>query len=335
MTGDLQFLHKSFHSSSVKDQADKNIVGLSVPKAGEKLFGIVGRSQQMGKIFHEIRSVADADMNLLIQGPVGVGKKMIARAVYRLSSKSLGEFGLFNFKANAGERLESELLNLGDTPFVEKINFCQNGLLLLEEVGKMPQKLQEKLLHYCRSKTNVRFVATTSENLQEAVTKGVFCGTLLEELSGKVIEVSSLSQRKEDIRPLLSHFYSLYGHGEDNVFTIEHKALECLMDYHWPGNVEELENVMERIMALDRGPTNISDLPSRLLETFREKNQDSQYSIPLPKEGINLRATLRTIEDSLIKQAIERTEGNKNKASKLLGLNRTTLIEKLKKHMLQ
>ncbi len=327
MTGDLQFLHTSFNAhSSQKKISDADVVKAYCPSAEDIFCGIVGRSKQMQQLFKDIQNVTGRT-HVLIRGPVGAGKGLVARAIQTLSSQNAKELCVFNYK--------SELFGHGETLFLEKIELCQKGSFLLEEVEKMPRRLQGKLLQCLKNKNDIRLIATTSKNLQQFQENNEFFQDLLKRLSATVINIPSLSERREDISLLLFHFFFLYGKN-NRVPEIETDALDLLMDYSWPGNVEELENLAERLVVLkEKGRVEISDLPPMIVKNLRQKMKVSGISIPLPKEGIDLKKTLYSIENSLIDQAMSRVEGNKNKASKLLGLNRTTLIEKLKKRGLQ
>lgn len=178
----------------------------------------------------------------------------------------------------------------------------------------------------------MRVIAATHRNLEHSVKSKEFREDLFYRLNVIPINVPSLSERKEDILLLISYFLEKFVSADGrNSIELEEETLDALLNYDWPGNVRELENLIERLVILKGGDTvKIIDLPSKYL---KNKNTYSSF-IDLPDTGINLKSTLLTIENSLISQALDKTLGNKKQASELLQINRTTLIEKMKKRNL-
>ena len=208
----------------------------------------------------------------------------------------------------------------------------------------MPLLLQVKLLRVLQNRViervgstetapiDVRIITATHRDLEQAVIAGDFREDLYYRLNVIPIKVPALSKRREDIPLLISYFLSRFVSADlRNNIEFDAEALEVLVKYDWPGNVRELENLIERLVILKGGSTIIpEDLPPKFLLNSQFEN-DARDLIQLPEDGMDLKKILSGIEESLIMQALDKTGGNKNQASKLLHLNRTTLIEKMKK----
>jgi two-component system, NtrC family, response regulator PilR len=314
--------------------------------------GIIGRSQKMKNVFERIQKVANSDTTVLINGPSGTGKELVSEAIHRLSKRSQYPRISVNCGAIPSELLESELFGHEKGAFTGAISerkgrfeLAQKGTLFLDEIGDMPLLLQVKLLRVLQNKEiervggnfpipiDTRIVTATHRNLEKCVKNGDFREDLYYRLNVIPLYVPALCERKEDIPILISYFCKKFSSADGrNKIDFHHDTLELFMDYEWPGNVRELENLMERLIIL-RGGSLIkpSDLPDKFLINFKKKSRDSKEFIKLTDKGIDLKKVLGDIEDSLINQALKITNGNKNQASRLLSLNRTTLIEKMKK----
>ena len=209
----------------------------------------------------------------------------------------------------------------------------------------MPLLLQVKLLRVLQNREiervggsgatpiDTRIITATHRDLEQAVADNNFREDLFYRLNVIPVVLPSLKDRREDIPLLISYFLSRFvsADGRNNV-EFQDDVLEVLLTYDWPGNVRELENLIERLVILKGGNTvKMSDLPAKFLHHRPDKKSSFENLISLPEEGLDLKSTLSDIEDSLIVQALELTGGNKNQASKLLKMNRTTLIEKMKK----
>tara|TARA_R110000868_G_scaffold183422_3_gene424732 strand:+ start:18261 stop:19805 length:1545 start_codon:yes stop_codon:yes gene_type:complete len=324
---------------------------LEEPKEEDMFCGMIGRSPQMKQVFERIQKVAASDSTVLVNGPSGTGKELVANAIHTLSARMNGPLVSVNCGAIPAELLESELFGHEKGSFTGAISsrkgrfeLANQGTIFLDEIGDMPLLLQVKLLRVLQNRTiervganittpiDVRIVTATHRDLEKRVQEGDFREDLFYRLNVIPIRIPSLRERREDIPLLISHFLGRFVSADGrNRIDFDDEALEILLTYDWPGNVRELENLIERLVILKGGGVvSGRDLPAKFLEG-RPGAVSTSSLITLPEDGIDLKLVLGEIEDSLIAQALERTDGNKNQASKLLRVNRTTLIEKMKK----
>ena len=329
---------------------------LERPIADDMFLGMVGRSLAMKEVFDRIKKVAKSDSTVLITGPSGTGKELVANAIHKLSTRGEAPRVSVNCGAIPGELLESELFGHIKGAFTGAISnrkgrfeIAHQGTLFLDEIGDMPLLLQVKLLRVLQLKqiepvgsseavdVDVRMVAATHRDLEAQVRDGKFREDLFYRLNVIPVRLPALKERREDIPLLISYFLDRFTSADrSNEISFSHEAMDLLMSYEWPGNVRELENVIERLVIL-RGGNEIlpEDLPSKIYRTNPLVSSQYKTIFELPEQGVDLKTILSDIEDSLILQALNRTGGNKNQASKLLSLNRTTLIEKMKKKGLE
>jgi two-component system response regulator PilR (NtrC family) len=318
--------------------------------------GMIGKSKQMKEVFERIKKVSKTDSTILITGPSGTGKELVAAAVHKLSNRSQKNRVSVNCGAIPGELLESELFGHVKGSFTGAISnrkgrfeLAQGGTIFLDEIGDMPLLLQVKLLRVIQERqvepvgsdesvhVDVRIIAATHRDLEKSVNDGKFREDLYYRLNVIPIKIPSLKERREDIPLLISHFLDRFVSADrSNEITFAPLTMDLLLSYDWPGNVRELENVIERLVIL-RGGNEIlpEDLPAKIFRSNPLMTQHYKTLFELPELGVDLKQILSDIEDSLILQAMNRTRGNKNQASKLLTLNRTTLIEKMKKKNLE
>ncbi len=328
---------------------------VEAPTESDVFCEMIGRSQAMKDVFDRIQKVALTESTILITGASGTGKELVASAIHRLSSRKEQQQVSVNCGAIPRDLLESELFGHRKGAFTGAISdrkgrfeIADQGTIFLDEIGDMPQLLQVKLLRVLQNKTiepvgantsisiNTRVIAATHRNLETMVEEGSFREDLYYRLNVIPIKIPSLKERKEDIPLLVSYFVDRFVSADrSNMITFAPKTIELLMGYDWPGNVRELENIVERLVIL-RGGNEIlpEDLPAKIFRHNPLATEHYKQIFELPKDGIDLKKVLSEIEDSLIIQALGYTEGNKNQASKLLNLNRTTLIEKMKKKSL-
>lgn len=333
---------------------------------------IIGQSKPIREVFELIEKAAPADSTVMIFGESGTGKELVARALHANSLRADKSFIAVNCAAIPHELLESELFGYEKGAFTGAINtrigrmeLASEGTIFLDEIGDMPLTLQVKLLRVLSEReidriggskaihVNVRVVAATHRNLEEAVRNGKFREDLYYRLNIIPVFIPPLRERRSDIPLLVSYFLGKFNRASHGVEkTINNEALALLMNYEWPGNIRELANFIERMVVLSPGVViTPRDLPEIVLgETPREKwtpleepeldespaqalqkSLRKTYSMSLPDEGMNLKKAVEDFERGMILEALGKTDWVKNKAAGLLGLNRTTLVEKLKK----
>jgi transcriptional regulator with GAF, ATPase, and Fis domain len=314
---------------------------------------IIGRSERMQAVFDLVEKVADSDSTILITGETGTGKGLVAKAIHQNSKRKNKPFISINCGAIPENLLESELFGHVRGAFTGatvsksgKFELAHGGTIFLDEIGDMSPDLQVKVLKVLEEgefeqvggaktiKVDVRVIAATHRDLPEEVKKGEFRQDLFYRLYVIPIGLPALRERKSDIPYLASYFVHMYNNRNNkNLEGISDKALEVLVNYRWPGNVRELRNIIERLVVLiGCGNISLNDLPKELKAA---NGYQSAQSIEVTDDGICLNSAVTEFEKDLIIQSLEKTKWVKNKAAKLLQLNRTTLVEKIKRHRIQ
>ncbi len=315
---------------------------------------IIGSSPAMMEVLSMVDKVADTDSTILILGESGTGKEMIARAIHYNSSRANHLLVPVNCGAIPEDLLESELFGHvkgaftgAIAPRAGRFELANHGTIFLDEVGEMSPKLQVKLLRVLQEKefepvgstktirVDVRVIAATNKDLEKEVQEGRFREDLYYRLNVIPIRIPPLRERKEDIPLLLNYFIGVYNEKKGrHIEGVADEALEIMMEYSWPGNVRELENLVERIVVI-KGQGKI--LPDDLPEKMREESSKTFY-VPQTNElnsenpfPINLKEAVERLEVEMIKKALKMAGGNKEMAAGLLGIKRTTLIEKIKR----
>jgi two-component system, NtrC family, response regulator PilR len=358
-----QAFHNKFSIHLAQEKLAENYRPVSLsklkldrPQKEDIFFGMIGRSRLMKDVFERIQKVASTDSTILITGPSGTGKELVASAIHKLSARSHKSRVSVNCGAIPADLLESELFGHLKGAFTGAISnrkgrfdLAQHGTIFLDEIGDMPHLLQVKLLRVLQERViepvgssetmpiDVRVIAATHRDLEKAVSEGKFREDLFYRLNVIPIKMPALKDRREDIPLLISYFLDRFVSADrSNEISFAPLTMDLLMGYDWPGNVRELENVIERLVIL-RGGNEIlpEDLPAKIFRSNPLATKQYKTLFELPQVGVDLKQILSDIEDSLIMQAMNRTRGNKNQASKLLALNRTTLIEKMKKKNLE
>ncbi|MFK8138602.1 MAG: sigma 54-interacting transcriptional regulator [Bdellovibrionales bacterium] len=315
---------------------------------------IIGRSPEITKVMELVDKVAKSDSTILIMGESGTGKELIARALHYNSNRHSNPIVPVNCGAIPGELLESELFGHVKGAFTGAVNnrlgrfqLAEKGSLFLDEIGDMPLNLQVKLLRVLQEKrlesvgsqkteaTNVRLIAATNVDLEQQVSDGKFREDLFYRLNVIPIVIPALRERKSDIPLLVHHFVKQFNQEKNsNIHGVSPEAMAQLMKYDWPGNIRELENLMERLSVLvGEGIVQVEDLPEKYLNETQRRVQAENTIIG--DEGIDFNSVVDEFENRLILQALQKTGWNRNQAAKLLRLNRTTLVEKIKKKGLQ
>ena len=308
---------------------------------------IVGNSAALKGVLDVVSKVADTDSTVLVTGESGTGKELIARAIHFNSRRAKRMFVTVNCGAIPEHLLESELFGHVRGAFTNafshregRFSLAHEGTIFLDEVGDMSPNLQVKLLRVLQDRSfepvgssksirvDVRVIAATNQNLDEAIRERRFREDLYFRLNVIPIEAPPLRVRREDIPLLAHHFLDIANRERDgDVDGISPDAMDRLCDYAWPGNVRELENLMLRLSVLGEGEITLKDLPPPV----RQPAPTTVSAPRIPPSGLNFRNVVDDYEADLIRQALQQTSWNKNRAAQLLGLNRTTLLEKIKK----
>lgn len=305
-----------------------------------RFHNIIGSSKIMKNVFELISSVADARSTVLITGPSGTGKEMVAKAVHYLSNRKSGSFIKLNCAALPENLVEAELFGYEKGAFTDakkttrgRFELADNGTLLLDEISEMPMNLQSKLLRVIQEReferigsgdtiaVDVRIIATSNRNLKEYISQGRFREDLYFRLNVIPIVLPPLNERLEDIPLLVHHFVEKYNkENSKSIEGIDQDALSLLMSYHWPGNVRELENLIERAVVTSTGKTlNEDDFPSDL----------SLGALGDDMPGLKVPMRLEEGSRYLILKTLEKYGGNKTKAAEALGITTRTIRNKL------
>lgn len=321
-------------------------------KSKYKFENMIGSSEQIIGIFSLIRRVADTESTILILGESGTGKELVARAIHYNSRRAEKPFVIVNCAAIPEELLESELFGHVKGSFTGayvtkagKFDVADGGSVFLDEIGDMSPKLQVKLLRVLQERrfdpvggttsreVDVRIIAATNQDLEKAVRAKRFREDLYYRLNVIPIKIPPLRERRLDIPLMVDHFLRRFNkENERSVEGFTRDAMEILMKYDWPGNVRELENFVEQLVVLKgNGVIGIEDLADRLKGV---KAKWGLSMVDLPERGIKFKKAVEDFEKALIVKALEKAKWNKNKAAVLLGLNRTTLVEKMKRKQL-
>jgi transcriptional regulator with GAF, ATPase, and Fis domain len=314
---------------------------------------VIGCSEKMKAVFNLVDKVADSDSTILITGETGTGKGLVAKAIHKNSNRKNKPFISINCGAIPENLLESELFGHVRGAFTGatvsksgKFELAHGGTIFLDEIGDMSPDLQVKVLKVLEEgefeqvggaktiKVDVRVIAATHRDLPEEVKNGNFREDLFYRLYVIPIGLPALKERKSDIPCLTSYFIQIYNNKNNRqIEGISDNALEVMMHYGWPGNVRELRNVIERLVVLiGSGRISSNDLPKELRSA---NGYQTTQSIEVTDDGICLNSAVTEFEKDLILQSLEKTKWVKNKAAKLLQLNRTTLVEKIKRHRIQ
>ncbi|OGQ91999.1 MAG: Fis family transcriptional regulator [Desulfobacula sp. RIFOXYA12_FULL_46_16] len=324
---------------------------------------IIGQSRLMQGVYKTIGRVSQTDATVLIRGESGTGKELVARAVYQHGIRSGKSFLIINCVAIPETLLESELFGYEKGAFtgasqrhIGKIEQANGGTVFLDEIGDMPLNIQAKILRLLQEKSierlggeetipvDVRIIAATNKNLEQAIPEGKFREDLYFRLKVVTIELPPLRERKEDIDPLISFYLHKFSTELkiDNP-SIQPEALALLNRYEWPGNIRELSNLIQKVLIFNRGaPISAADL-EQIIEKKNKTGRDGEIELTTIRDWV--RQTLAgssgtysfddfmdTVSGIVISEALKSTNGNRTQAAKLLGLSRPTLHAKIEKY---
>jgi DNA-binding NtrC family response regulator len=313
---------------------------------------LIGYSEVMLNIFETIKKVSASDSTVLIHGESGTGKELVARAIHFNSSRKDQNLVAVNCGAIPEELLESELFGHEKGAFtgairnrIGRFELAHGGTILLDEIGDMSPALQVKLLRVIQEKqferiggmktipVDVRIIAATNQNLEVAVEEKRFREDLFYRINVIPIHIPPLRVRKIDIPILANHFLTKFNESNKKaVNKINPDVIDVFMRYPWPGNIRELQNLMERIVVIkESGDICMTDLPVKM-RAASDKVVMPDTGTQIPEDGINFYEEVINFEKKLLLAALNESGGVKNAAAKLLMLNRTTLVEKIKRY---
>ena len=315
---------------------------------------IISRNARMQEIFSLVRRVCDVKTNVLILGESGTGKELVARALHYNGKRTNAPFVAVNCGAIPENLLESELFGHVRGAFTDAssdkaglFEQADSGTLFLDEIGEMPLSLQVKLLRVLQGeeirrvggavskKVNVRIISATSKNLGKEVAAQRFREDLFFRLNAFMIDLPPLRERSEDIPLLVTHLLDKYG------VLLEKPGVHCspevmriFMDYHWPGNIRELENCIQRMLLLSDG--DLLDMVSMppALTTGSASGGSAEHSSNSGKDAYSIKRASEKLEREMIRKALEKTGGNRTHAAKLLEISHRSLLYKLKEYSL-
>jgi DNA-binding NtrC family response regulator len=319
----------------------------------------IGESSAIKKIHSLVQKVADTDNTLLVTGASGSGKELIVRTVHQFSRRKQHPFVAVNCGAIPEALLESELFGHEKGAFtgahkkrVGRFELAGEGTIFLDEVGEMSPLLQVKLLRVLQEKTfervggtqsidvKARIIAATNKDLAEAVKEGTFREDLFYRLNVIPIHVPPLTRRSSDIPLLVDFFLKKFQKDQDTrIQSFSSEAMAALVRYDWPGNVRELENLIKRLIILCENPVvALTDLPEHFYAESDVDISDAadthavKGELSMLENDMNLADAVKAYETRMISHALEKSDGVKAKAARMLKIKRTTLVEKIKKH---
>jgi DNA-binding NtrC family response regulator len=317
-----------------------------------RLEQFVGTSEPIRRVLEFVSKVADCDSTVLIQGESGTGKELIARMLHFNSVRKDRPLIPVNCGAIPENLLESELFGHEKGAFtgaahtrIGRFESAQGGTVFLDEIGELSLVLQVKLLRVLQERSferiggtktvelDIRVVAATNQDLEVAVQQKRFREDLYYRLNVIPVTIPPLRERRSDIPQLVNHFLEkMTSSKRTTPAGCSQEAMIRLLDYHWPGNIRELENMVERLVVLSRsGTIEVSDLPERLQRRPVSMDQTDARFIAFNDQGVNLPRELEQFENRLIVGALRQANGITSKAAQLLNVNRTTLVEKMKR----
>lgn len=317
-------------------------------KAQQGVTQFIGHNKKILELKDAIAHFAQLDCNILITGETGTGKELVARTIYELSPRATKRFLPINCGAMTEELVLSELFGHTKDAFTGAgkmrqglLESASGGVILLDEIGEMPMTMQVKLLRVLQEKKiirvgdtkeipiDVRILAATNRDLKKDVEEGLFRQDLYYRLNVVTLHVPPLRQRRDDIPLLANYFLAKFSSEDDQTRTVSPEALKCLEEYDFPGNARELENIIERSLALcGDGDVQVCHLPAEL-----HAYDDHMISQPpAPAKHMDTAKSLEENEREYILAVLKSVNGNKTKAAKIIGIDRVSLWRKLKKY---
>jgi two-component system response regulator AtoC len=360
--GAFNFLTKPFQAKDLEDVVRQAVMARGghagpTPAAagdeGQPQIALVGDSAALQAVIETVEQIAGTNSTVLITGESGTGKEVVTRLLHGSSKRASGPLVAVNCGAIPESLIESELFGHAKGAFTGatearpgKFVQANGGTLFLDEIGELPLSSQVKLLRVLQERevtpvgdararaVDVRVIAATNRDLEAMVRAGTFRADLFYRLDVLPIRLPALRERPEDIPLLVRHFLESMNRRFDRNVAISADALGFMKAYAWPGNAREMENLCERLVLLNRsGTIQVEDLPARLRQGpgAEVASAATAVGVDLSQGGINLQAAVANFENALIERALQQAGGNKTRAAELLGLSRTTLLDKLKR----
>ncbi|NIQ37161.1 MAG: response regulator [Proteobacteria bacterium] len=334
-----------------KSLETENTLLKQVVKDRYKWGNIIGKSEKMQEIYELVKKVSPTKSNVLLSGESGTGKELVAKAIHYNSPRKNRPFVILNCGAIPENLLESELFGHMKGAFTGAISnkhglfeAADKGTIFLDEIGELPLSMQVKLLRVIQDReftrvggtepirVDVRIISATNKDIEDAVRKGEFREDLFYRLNVIQLRLPNLRERKDDIPLLAQNFLHLFSAELDkDIRQISPEAMRILMNYDYPGNVRELQNMIERAVALEG--SNILSVEN--LASYIDEQRDlarSEINLEIPKEGIDLERVVENLEKTLILKALEKTKGVKKRAADLLNINFRSMRYRLEKY---
>ena len=356
--GAFNFLTKPFHPRDLEEVVRQALRARGAqPGAapggddGQPQVALIGVSAALRAVIETVELVAHTSSTVLITGESGTGKEVVARLLHGSSGRAGGPLVAINCGAIPEALMESEMFGHAKGSFTGATEArpgtfveANGGTLFLDEIAELPLPLQVKLLRVLQDRRvtavgdnrpraiDVRIIAATNRDLEAMVRDGTFRADLYYRLDVLPIRLPAVRERREDIPLLIQHFLESMNRRFDRQVVLGDAALARLLAYDWPGNVREMENLCERLVVLNRsGTIEVDELPARLTCRPTPSVAGAAALVDLQTRAIDLQAVVAEFEDSLIERAMRTADGNKTRAAELLGLSRTTLLDKLKR----
>ncbi len=318
---------------------------------GTELISIITQNQRMREILKVADRVAASDSSVLLEGETGVGKEIFADYLHRISTRSQGPIVKIGLSAMPADLMASELFGHERGSFTSAIEtkiglfeLADQGTVFLDDIDDVPLEIQTKLLRVLESRelnrvggtktipVDIRLLAASKVNLKDMVKAGMFRADLLYRINVVTLTIPPLRERLDDVPLLVTHFTHRYA--PNRKLSISHEALSYLMNYHWPGNIRELRNVVQRATLFAHNEITIEDIPSEIRSNNPVEKIISACTVCFNQKGMHFNRIMSCLEHKLVMEALKQSKGNQSQAARLLNLSLSTFRDKLKKYEL-
>ena len=316
---------------------------------GTELITIITQNQRMREVLKLADTVAASDSSVLLEGETGVGKEIFADYLHRISERNQGPIVKIGLSAMPPDLMASELFGHEKGSFTSAIEtkiglfeMANQGTVFLDDIDDVPLEIQTKLLRVLESRelnriggtrtipVDIRLIAASKVNLKDLVKAGMFRADLLYRINVVTLTIPPLRERLDDIPLLVAHFTQRYA--PKRKLTINHEALSYLMNYHWPGNIRELRNVIQRATLFAMNQITIEDIPAEIRSNNPVKQIIDSCSVCFNDKGMHLNRIMSCLEHKLLREALKQSNGNQSQAARLLNLSLSTFRDKVKKY---